>query len=258
MGAPRCPAATTRVTVTSGIPSMGRFDEVISAANESSAPCTLGGYPSVTAAVVGTPGAVAAVDSSSDATGVPAAEAPRPVRLELRPGQVASAVLGGPDRAPDGGPGCRTFHAYEVGLPGSSAATAVHAELADCGGLFVGPFVLGFDGTAPSGEVVGTAPACRGAASPAPGSAPVVRSTPGAAPPWPARRRCSPPGSPAPYHLVLSPVVTGSPPRTSRPGGSPSAPGNATTSGATAGARRSGAHAHDRRWTGPPGDDEHD
>ena len=94
---------------------MGRFDEVIAAANDSSAPCSLGGYPSVTAPGVGATGAVAAVDSSSAASGVPAAEAPGPVQLELRPGQVASAVLGGPDRTPDGAPGCRTFHGYDGG-----------------------------------------------------------------------------------------------------------------------------------------------
>ncbi len=202
----RCAASTTRLTVTAGIPSMGRFDEVIAAANGSSAPCSLGGYPSVTAPGVGAPGAVAAVDSSSAASGVPAAAAPRPVQLELHPGQVASAVLGGPDRTPDGGPGCRTFHGYAVGLPDSSAATAVHAVLADCGGLFVGPFVLGFNGTAPSGEVVGTAPACRGAGSPAPGAAPVVEIDA-----WSgsvlagATTVFASSVSPARYHLVLNP-----------------------------------------------------
>lgn len=205
-GAPRCAAPTTRLTVTSGIPSMGRFDEVIAAANGSSAPCSLGGYPSVTVPGVGAPGAVAAVDSSSDASGVPAAAAPRPADLELRPGQVASAVLGGPDRTPDGAPGCRTFHRYAVGLPGSSVATAVHASLADCGGLFVGPFVLGFNGTAPSGEVVGTAPACRGAGTPVPGAAPVVEIDA-----WSgsvlagSTTLFASSGSPARYHLVLNP-----------------------------------------------------
>ena len=201
----RCARDATRLTVTSGIPSMGRFGEVISAANESSAPCSLGGYPSVSAPRVGAPGAVVAVDSSSDATGVPAAEAPRPVQLDLRPGQVASAVLGGPDRTPDGGPGCRTFHGYDVGLPGSSEATAVHAELADCDGLFVGPFVLGFDGTAPSGEVAGTAPACPEAASPAPGSAPAVQIEAWRGSTLAGSTTVFGSRSPAPYHLVLSP-----------------------------------------------------
>lgn len=205
VGAPRCAAATTRLTVNSGIPSMGRFDEVIAAANDSSAPCSLGGYPSVTAPGVGATGAVAAVDSSSAASGVPAAEAPGPVQLELRPDQVASAVLGGPDRTPDGAPGCRTFRGYAVGLPGSSATTAVHAELADCGGLFVGPFVLGFDGTAPSGEVVGTAPACRGATSPAPGSAPVVEIDAWSGSILAGSTTLLASGSPEPYHLVLNP-----------------------------------------------------
>ena len=201
----RCAPATTRLTVTAGIPSMGRFDEVISAANESSAPCFLGGYPSVSAPGVGAPGAVAAVDSSSDATGAPAAEAPRPVQLELRPGRVASAVLGGPDRTPDGGPGCRTFHGYDVSLPGWSEATAIHAELADCDGLFVGPFVLGFDGTAPSGEVAGTAPACPEAASPAPGSAPVVKIDAWRGSTLAGSTTVFDSRSPAPYHLVLNP-----------------------------------------------------
>ncbi len=239
---------------------MGRFGEVVSAANASSAPCSLGGYPFVSAPGVGAPGSVAALDSFSDAAGVPAAAAPRPARLELRPGRVASAVLGGPDRPPDRGPVCRTFHAYEVGLPDSSTATAVHGELADCAGLFVGPFVLGFSGTAPSGDVVGTAPACRGAESSASGPAPFVQveawtgsvlagatsvfASPGA----PALLSPGPEPRSLPDHLRAPAVPLGDRPRRvpRRPRALRRVLGD-------------GGHADDHRWIRPAsGNDEHD
>ena len=56
---------------------------------------------------------------------------------------------------------CPSYASFEVTLPEQTQPVTIHQGTRSCSGLFVHPFVIGFNGTFPSGDVVGSAPACK-------------------------------------------------------------------------------------------------
>jgi hypothetical protein len=155
-----CGTADVSVTTHQGLMGMGHFSLVISVKNESAERCSFTGYPFI--GLLGPGGAPSgwAVDSLSESLGTASASSRGPVRITLRPGQFASALLGGTDVPVGGATTCPTA-AYTVRLPGSHSTRRLTGTVDRCSGVFVGPFVPGFNGIFPSGEMVGAAPACR-------------------------------------------------------------------------------------------------
>lgn len=74
----------------------------------------------------------------------------------------------------DGATTCPSYAGYTVGLSDSGTKT-LQGPLENCSPLTVTRFVPGFNGLAPSGEVVGTALACHQTRSPSSGLGPVVQ-----------------------------------------------------------------------------------
>jgi hypothetical protein len=158
-----CGTTRNSLTMRPGVPGMGHFSLVILVKNESFASCDLGGYPLVNLLDTRGNTSGAAVDSPNGPLGGTSDAAPTAARVTLRPRQVASSLLGGTYRPVDGATNCPSY-AYTVRLSGGSESRRFNGPLSDCSHEFVGPFVPGFNGTTPSGEVVGTAPACESSA----------------------------------------------------------------------------------------------
>ncbi len=169
-----CGAADVSVTTHQGVMGMGHFSMVVLVKNESGARCDLSGYPFIGLLAAGGAPSGSAVDSSSEALGTTSGTSPAPVRVTLRPGQFASALLGGTDM-PVGGATTCPASATTVRLPGSDVTRRLTGTVGRCSEVFVGTFVPGFNGTSPSGEVVGSAPACRPTTPTRTGPGPVVQ-----------------------------------------------------------------------------------
>jgi hypothetical protein len=149
---PLCAAGHSSLRVTPGVPGMGHFSVIIEVTNAGSRTCVLSGAPTV-GLLNGAGAQVAAADSSERGP------APPP-RLRLGKGEVASAELEGTGVPLGRAPNCPSYPAYTVRLPDSAVSKWFKGPLEGCSTLHATPFVLGFSGLAPSGEVVGTAPAC--------------------------------------------------------------------------------------------------
>jgi hypothetical protein len=165
--------------------------------------CTLSGYPTVR--LLGATGAAQTVAREPlGYLGGPAAGTPVP-NVPLGPGVVATALVEGTDFPIGGATSCPAFPGFTVSLPGRSAVVTFHRRLGICEVGAVHPFVIGFDGTTPTGEVVGTGPSCP---TPAPAGSfgPVVPVDA-----WSGTRLAGSvdvfggPHTHPPYHLVLAP-----------------------------------------------------
>jgi len=147
------------VSVTAGLSGMGNSSSVLLVRNNGTTACHLMGYPLIQmdnsmgqeAAGVQTPGGIAG--------GLPAG-APIP-GLVLRKDDVASAVIEGPDLPIGATTVCPSYASFTVTLPGQPTSVTVDHRMDACSGLTVHPFVMGFNGTFPTGDVSGTAPRCK-------------------------------------------------------------------------------------------------
>ena len=157
-----CSTKELTVSVTAGLPGMGEVSSVLLVRNIGSTACHLTGYPTILlqnsmgqeAKAVPTPHGVAG--------GLPAG-APIPL-LVLRRGDVASAVIEGFDVPSGATTICPSYSDFTVTLPGQPASVTLHRQMDICSALNVYPFVMGFNGSYPTGEVSGTAPKCRSTA----------------------------------------------------------------------------------------------
>lgn len=149
---PLCAAGHPALRVSPGVPGMGHFRVIIEVTNAGTRACALSGVPTVGLLN----GAGAQVAAAASGQGGRAA----PPRLELGKGEVASAQLEGTGIPYGHAMTCPSYPAYTVRLPGSDVSKRFKGPLAGCSTLYATPFVLGFNGLTPSGEVVGTAPAC--------------------------------------------------------------------------------------------------
>ena len=140
-----------------GLPGMHRVTVLVEVRNTSRYPCDLVGLP-----------AVSALDSNGrigeTAGGSPPESAPpRTSRssLGLDPGETASAqVVAISPLAPT--TSCPAYPELSVSLWGSGPTRVFKEPLPGCStGFAVSSFVPGFNGTSPTGQLVGTAPVCQ-------------------------------------------------------------------------------------------------
>jgi Protein of unknown function (DUF4232) len=131
---------------------MGHFSMIIEVTNAGTRACALSGAPTV--GLLNGAGAQVATAPSGQGGQT------NPPRLTLGMGEVASAELEGTAVPLGDATTCPSYPAYTVRLPGSAVSKRFKGPLADCSTLYATPFVLGFNGLAPSGEVVGRAPQC--------------------------------------------------------------------------------------------------
>jgi hypothetical protein len=155
-----CSSQQFRVSVTEGIGGAGHFSWVILATNRGPTLCVLMGYPDVELLSAhgiraGAVGQTPMGFSGGLPPGVPIPS------ITLQRGEVASAVMEGTDIPPGTATGCPSYSSYAVTLPGHGATVKIDQSIGSCSGLTVHPFVIGFNGTVPTGEVVGLAPACQ-------------------------------------------------------------------------------------------------
>jgi hypothetical protein len=197
---PGCAVSDVSVKVAQGIPHMGGFTLIIRVTNTGQGACELTGFPTV-GYLNGSGDQVGTAARSKRPTGVVIRE--RLLRLDV--GEVASSMLSGSDIPVGDAVSCPVYAGYTVSLPGSARFKTFDSALGDCAALTVSPFVLGFNGTSPSGEVLGSAPACRKSSQPSQLLGPAVWVNA-----WSGRHLSNSitvfPGSHAqPYEMVLSP-----------------------------------------------------
>jgi hypothetical protein len=126
--------------------------------------CRLEGYPGVrilddTGRVTGTP-----VKTLTGFTGGLPSGTAIPV-IELRRGEFAAAVLEGTDIPVGDASSCPLYSSLRVTLPEQTTPVTIRRGGSDCSGLYVHPFVIGFNGSYPTGEIVGRAPTCKRSAA---------------------------------------------------------------------------------------------
>lgn len=153
-----CSTKELTLSVTAGLSGMGDVSAVLLLRNIGPTPCHLTGYPTILlrnsmdqeAKAVQTPHGVAG--------GLPAS-APIPTLL-LRTDDVASAVIEDFDVPSGATTICPSCSAFTVTLPGQPASVTLNRQMEICSALNAHPFVMGFNGSYPTGEVSGTAPGC--------------------------------------------------------------------------------------------------
>jgi len=169
-----CSSRQLTVSVTDGLGGAGHFSSVILVRNNGPSACHLKGYPEVRLFNArGTEAAEAIETPTGFAGGLPTG-APIP-SVELRKGEVASAIMEGTDAPTGEATTCASFHDYTITLPGIADVVHINRETGSCSGLYVHPLVIGFNGTFPSGEVVGRVPACKRSAKVHPAIGPFVQ-----------------------------------------------------------------------------------
>lgn len=154
-----CSTKELTLSVTAGLSGMGDVSAVLLLRNIGPTPCHLTGYPTILlrnsmdqeAKAVQTPHGVAG--------GLPAS-APIPTLL-LRTDDVASAVIEDFDVPSGATTICPSCSAFTVTLPGQPASVTLNRQMEICSALNAHPFVMGFNGSYPTGEVSGTAPDAR-------------------------------------------------------------------------------------------------
>jgi hypothetical protein len=140
---------------------MGGFTLIIRVTNTGQGACELTGFPTV-GYLNALGDQVGTAARSERPTGVVIRESP----LKLDAGEVASSLLNGSGIPVGGAVSCPVYAGYTVGLPGSARFKKFSSPLGDCSAMTVSPFVVGFNGTSPSGEVLGSAPACETSSHP--------------------------------------------------------------------------------------------
>jgi len=173
LSAVACPGHRLRLRITPGLAGAGHWSSVIGVANTGPSPCRLSGYPEVR---LFNAGGMEVAEAEATPTGfsggIPAgASIPSTV---LQKGEVASAVMEGIDMPPGNARSCPSYPSYTITLPLQRGAVTFHRRMETCG-LSVHPFVVGFNGSFPTGEVVGRALACTIRASGSSGIGPVVQ-----------------------------------------------------------------------------------
>jgi hypothetical protein len=168
-----CAFAGAHVTVLSGPTGAGNYNVIIEVKNAPFEPCALPAYPTVDLFDAATNSYLVPTQSPDGPLGTGSTQPKTPGPITLPPGAVAAALLGGTEIPHDGAPTC-PFFSSTVSLPGSNLPSHFDLPLPDCSGFTLGPFVLGFNGSAPTGAVAGTAPRCGPPSTPAGfGAAPV-------------------------------------------------------------------------------------
>jgi hypothetical protein len=155
-----CSSNMLEVSVIPGLAGAGHSSSVILVRNVGPNMCRIGGYPAVRLLGGNEIGRTLAIETPTGFSGgLPAGESIP--RIDLHKGEVASAVMEGTDFPVGNAATCPSYPSYTITLPGSHYAIRVTRAIENCSGLYVHPLVIGFNGTFPSGEVVGLAPACR-------------------------------------------------------------------------------------------------
>ena len=152
-----CTSDQVQVSTQPGLNGAGHWGLVIQFANTSRRTCALEMYPRV--GLLDEIGSEVVQDSPS-ALGLLSASAPRATTVMIQPGQVASSALGGTD-VPVGGASTCPAYPFTIALSGWLTVKQFGTKLDGCSGIYVGPFVLGFNGQFVSGQFTGTAPTCR-------------------------------------------------------------------------------------------------
>jgi hypothetical protein len=154
-----CAPGKLRTTVADGLAGTGHVSSVILVRNAGPGPCRLMGYPAVRFRN-GTGVEVArGIPTPHGFTGGLPVGAPIPV-VDLEPGESASAVMEGTDMPTGTATSCPSYASYTIALPGWPGTTTIDHSYGGCSDVQVHPFVLGFNGSFPSGLVVGRAPTC--------------------------------------------------------------------------------------------------
>lgn len=161
-GAVACSGHELTVRITPGLEGMGQWSSLITVDNAGPGPCIVSGYPGVVAGVVGSANTADAVTSPRGSSGGLPAGASIP-RIVLRKGEVATAIMEGTDIPIGNATTCPSYSSLTVTLAGARGAVTVDQKIESCSGLAVHPFVVGFNGSFPTGEIVGRASACTAA-----------------------------------------------------------------------------------------------
>lgn len=141
-----CTNAQIRVSTNDLGEGMSHGGVVLIFRNESSTPCTLGGYPGVAGLnAAGTQVTEARREPSGYLGGLRSGARTPPV-VTLAPGQDASATAQGTSAPEDGATSCPTLHGMLVTPPNTTRSTRVSAAPPDCSGLIVTPVVRGSSG----------------------------------------------------------------------------------------------------------------
>jgi hypothetical protein len=156
---PDCSTKGLRVRVTAVLSGMGNSSSVLLVRNIGPTACHLMGYPTVQMHNSMGQEAAALQTPRGNAGGLPAG-APTP-SLALHDDDVASAVIEGADFPIGATTVCPSYTSLTVTLPGQPTSITVDHQIDVCSAAEVHPFVLGFNGAFPTGEVSGTAPKCK-------------------------------------------------------------------------------------------------
>jgi Protein of unknown function (DUF4232) len=155
-----CSSQQIKVSVTEGIGGAGHWSWVILVSNTGPTVCPLTGYPEVELLGSHGVGTGAATQTPTGFSGGLPLGAPIP-SINLQRGEVASAVMEGTDIPPGNATTCPSYPSYTVTLPGLGTTVKIDQQIGSCSGLTVHPFTIGFNGTFPTGEIVGLAPRCQ-------------------------------------------------------------------------------------------------
>jgi hypothetical protein len=175
-GGSPCRGGQLKVTVTDGIGGAGHVSSIILAKNTSSEMCRLAGYPDIRFFNAGGAEMAEGVETPHGFSGGLPGGAVIPT-IELHPGDVAAAVMEGVDIPTGNATTCPSYASYSITLPGTPQPRTFDKAYEGCSSIDVHPFVIGFNGAFPSGEVTGLAPACRTSATSATSIGPFVEVT---------------------------------------------------------------------------------
>lgn len=154
--APACSLSNVALHIAPGQPSMHTVTFLLQVRNTGSHRCVLHGLASLD--VLDSSGHV--VLSATNSMLQPSTSISSAGSLQLEPGETATAQL--VETPPLSQTPCPSYPAVAVQLPGSENETILHHSVFACpsSALDVTYFVPGYDGTSPSGELMGTTPRC--------------------------------------------------------------------------------------------------
>ena len=148
---------TLQVMVGSG--GAGHWSSLIVVRNAGPGRCLVRGYPDVRIGISGGAHTAVVTETPRGFTGgLPVGASPPTV--VLGEGETASAIMEGTDVPTGTATTCPSYPSYTITLPGQRRAVRFDKTIESCSGLAVHPFVVGFNGSFPTGEVVGRTPVC--------------------------------------------------------------------------------------------------